>query len=97
MDCTILYLSTISRNSAVKVVESLVVDYLGMKGCDDCSNYSSSFGYLAWDFVAGNVCSDYDDEILDGNWEDDKSMGDAEMRFYDGFDLDAAFDWPLSP
>ncbi|GMI67216.1 SKP1/ASK-Interacting protein 18, F-BOX WITH WD-40 2 [Hibiscus trionum] len=88
----------IKKFSRLKVVGPLVVDYFGMKGCDDCSNYSGSSGYLAWDFVAGNVGSDYDDEISDGDWEDDQSIEDVEMRFYDGFDLDdTAFDWPLSP
>lgn len=88
----------IKKFTRLKVVGPLVVDYFGMKGCDDCSNYSGSSGYLAWDFIAGNVGSDYDDEISDGDWEDDQSMEDVEMRFYDGFDLDnAAFDWPLSP
>ncbi|KAK8479647.1 hypothetical protein V6N11_034249 [Hibiscus sabdariffa] len=88
----------IKKFSRLKVVGPLVVDYFGMKGCDDCSNYSGSSGYLAWDFVAGNVGSDYDDEISDGDWEDDQSIEDVEMRFYDGFDLDdSAFDWPLSP
>ncbi|GMI98054.1 SKP1/ASK-Interacting protein 18, F-BOX WITH WD-40 2 [Hibiscus trionum] len=88
----------IKKFSQLKVVGPLVVDYLGMKGCDDCSNYSGSSGYLAWDFVAGNVGSDYGDEISDGDWEDDQSMEDVEMRFYDGFDLDDdVFDWPRSP
>ncbi|OMO73053.1 F-box protein FBW2 isoform 1 [Corchorus olitorius] len=88
----------VKKFSRLKVVGPLVVDYFGMKGWDDCSNYSGSSGYLAWDFVAGDVGVDYDDEISDGDWEDDHSMEDVEMRFYDGFDLDnAAFDWPLSP
>ncbi|KAE8694068.1 EPIDERMAL PATTERNING FACTOR-like protein 1-like [Hibiscus syriacus] len=88
----------IKKFSRLKVVVPLVVDYLGMKGCDYCSNYSVTSGYLAWDFVTGNVGSDYDDEISDGDRHDDQSMEDVEIRFYDGFDLDdAAFDWPLSP
>ncbi|EOX92056.1 hypothetical protein QUC31_003442 [Theobroma cacao] len=87
----------VKKFSRLKVVGPLVVDYFGMKGWDDCSNYSGSSGYLAWDFIAGDVGVDYD-EISDGDWEDDQSMEDVEMRFYDGFDLDnAAFDWPLSP
>ncbi|KAE8694074.1 serine/threonine-protein phosphatase 2A activator-like [Hibiscus syriacus] len=82
--------------SRLKVIVPLVVDYLGMKGCDDCSNYPVTSGYLAWDFVTGNVGSDYDDEISAGDRDDDQSMEDVEMRFYGGFDLDdAAFDWPL--
>ncbi|XVF61578.1 hypothetical protein PTKIN_Ptkin08bG0141400 [Pterospermum kingtungense] len=86
----------VKKFSRLKVVGPHVVDYFGMKGLDDCSNYSGSSGYLAWDFVAGDV--DFDDEISDGDWEDDQSMEDVEMRFYDSFDLDnAAFDWPLSP
>ncbi|XP_022774987.1 F-box protein FBW2-like [Durio zibethinus] len=88
----------VKKFSRLKVVGPHVVDCFGMKGWDDCSNYSGSSGYLAWDFVAGDVGIDYDDEISDGDWEDDQSMEDVEMRFYDTFDLDnAAFDWPLSP
>ncbi|KAK8672949.1 hypothetical protein V6N13_111306 [Hibiscus sabdariffa] len=90
--------SFVKKFSRLKVVGPLIVDYIGMKGWDDCSNYSGSSGYLAWDFVAGDVGIDYDDEISDGDWEDDQSMEDVEMRFYDGFDSEnAAFDWPLSP
>ncbi|XP_038997648.1 F-box protein FBW2-like isoform X3 [Hibiscus syriacus] len=75
--------SSVKKFSRLKVVGPLVVDYFGMKG---------------WDFVAGDVCIDYDDEMSDGDWEDDQSMEDVEMRFYDGFDSEnAAFDWPLSP
>ncbi|MBA0551849.1 hypothetical protein Golob_022710, partial [Gossypium lobatum] len=88
----------VKKFSRLKVVGPLVVDYFGMKGWDDCSNYSGSSGYLAWDFVAGDVGIDYDDVISDVDWEDDQSIEDVEMRFYDGFDLEnAAFDWPLSP
>ncbi|XVF15231.1 hypothetical protein REPUB_Repub09cG0133000 [Reevesia pubescens] len=88
----------LKKFSRLKVVGPPSVDYFGMKGWDDCSNYSGSSGYLAWDFLAGVVGIDYDDEISDGDWEDDESMEDVEMRFYDGFDLDnEAFDWPLSP
>ncbi|XWS41600.1 hypothetical protein CRYUN_Cryun17cG0095900 [Craigia yunnanensis] len=86
----------VKKFSRLKVVGPHV-DYFGMKGWDDCSNYSGSSGYLAWDFVAGDVGIDYDDEISDGDWEDDQSMEDVEMRFY-GFDFNnSAFDWPLSP
>lgn len=89
--------NSVKKFSRLKVVGPHVVDYFGMKGLDDCSNYSGSSGYLAWDFVAGDV-GEFDDEISDGDWEDDQSMEDVEMRFYDSFDLDnAAFDWPLSP
>ncbi|KAE8715797.1 hypothetical protein F3Y22_tig00110160pilonHSYRG00576 [Hibiscus syriacus] len=90
--------SFVNKLSRLKVVGPLVVDYSGMKGWDDCSNYSGSSGYLAWDFVAGDVGVDYYDEISDGDWEDDQNVVDVEMRFYDGFDSEnAAFDWPLSP
>ncbi|XVF17288.1 hypothetical protein REPUB_Repub10bG0106900 [Reevesia pubescens] len=86
----------VKKFSRLKVVGP-PVDCFEMKGWDDCSNYSGSSGYLAWDFVAGDVGIDYDDEISDLDWED-QSMEDVEMRFYDSFDLDnAAFDWPLSP
>lgn len=84
--------------SRVKVVGPLVVDYLGMKGWDNCSTYSGSSGYLAWDFVAGDVDDYLDDELSEGDWDEAESIEDVEMRFYNGFDLeDAAFDWPLSP
>ena len=55
-----------------------------MKGWDDCSHYSGSSGYLAWDFVAGDV-GDYDDEISDGDWEDDQSIEDVENEVLQRF------------
>ncbi|KAE8693239.1 F-box protein FBW2 [Hibiscus syriacus] len=57
----------VKKFSQLKVVGPLVVDYFGMKGWDDCSNYSGSSGYLAWDFVAGDVGIDYGDEISDSS------------------------------
>ncbi|GLT33731.1 hypothetical protein SLA2020_082950 [Shorea laevis] len=90
--------NVLKQFSRLKVVGPLVVDYLGMKGWDNCSTYSASSGYLAWDFIAGEIDDYLEDELLDMDWDDDQSMENVEMRFYDGFDFeDAAFDWPLSP
>ncbi|GKV18660.1 hypothetical protein SLEP1_g29010 [Rubroshorea leprosula] len=88
----------LKKFSRLKVVGPSVVDYLGMKGLDNCSSYSGSSGYLPWDFVAGEMDDYLDDELPEGDWDDDQSMEDVEMRFYNRFDFeDTAFDWPLSP
>lgn len=85
----------IKKFSGLKVVGPLVIDCYEGNGWDDCSAYSGSSGYLAWDFVAGEM--DYYDDELYAAWEDE-SMDDLELRFYDGFDADnAGFDWPQSP
>lgn len=80
----------------LKVIGPLA-DCYGVNGWDDFSDDSNSSGYLAWDFVAGDI--DYDDEISDGVWEDDgRSIEDVEMTFYDSFGFDdAGIDWPPSP
>ncbi|KAL2531403.1 F-box protein FBW2 [Abeliophyllum distichum] len=65
------------------VVGPVVVDCYDMNGWDNCSDYSSSSGYLAWDFVAGDMDDDYGDEMLDDFWEDEHPMEDVEMWFYD--------------
>lgn len=85
---------SVKKPSSLKVVGPLVTDCYG----DVCSNFSSdSSGYLPWEFIAGEI-DDFDDEISDGVWEDDQSIEEVEMRFYNGFDVDnAGFDWPQSP
>ncbi|KAK6923778.1 hypothetical protein RJ641_009978 [Dillenia turbinata] len=81
----------------LKVVGPLVVDCYETNGWDDCSEYSGTSGYLAWDFVAGDL-EDYDDEMSDGIWEDEQAMEELELRFYDGFgEENEFFDWPPSP
>ncbi|KAL1833608.1 hypothetical protein ACET3Z_003259 [Daucus carota] len=83
----------------LKVLGPLVVDYCHeVNGWDACSDYSGSSGYLAWDFVAGDM-DDYSDEtVSDGFSEDEQSIEDVEMWFYDGPDAeDAGYDWPQSP
>uniref|UniRef100_A0A5B7A0Y9 F-box protein FBW2 n=1 Tax=Davidia involucrata TaxID=16924 RepID=A0A5B7A0Y9_DAVIN len=75
-----------------------IVEHYGMNGWDNCSDYSGSSSYMAWDFVAGEI-DDFYDENSDGVWEDEQNMEDVEMWFYDGFfdAVDAGFDWPQSP
>ncbi|CAI9767014.1 unnamed protein product [Fraxinus pennsylvanica] len=78
----------------LKVIGPLVVDCYDMTGWDNWSDYSSTSGYLAWDFVAGEI----DDEMLDDFWEDDHFVGDFEMWFYDDVNaVDEGYDWPQSP
>lgn len=85
----------VKKFPGLKVVGPVVVDYC--EGWDNCSDLSGSSGYVAWDFVAGDV-DDYYDGISDGFSEDEQIIEDVEMWFYDGPDAeDAAFDWPLSP
>ncbi|XP_047970996.1 F-box protein FBW2-like [Salvia hispanica] len=86
----------------LKVVGPLVVDCYDMNGWDNCSDYSGSSGYLAWDFVAGDDDIDDDDEeygdMLDDLWGDENLMDDVEMWFYDDVHaVDAGYDWPQSP
>ncbi|CAK9170853.1 unnamed protein product [Ilex paraguariensis] len=56
-----------------------------MNVCDSCSDYSASSGYVAWDFVAGDM-DEFSDEMSDGFWEDEQDVEDVEMWFYDGLD-----------
>ncbi|KAB2597453.1 F-box protein FBW2-like [Pyrus ussuriensis x Pyrus communis] len=103
LNCPELQLLDVRGCYSVKLDEKFVKKFSGLKlvgpgsynvGWDDCSDYSVSSGYLAWDVMD----DDFDEEMLDEAWEDDLSMEDVEMRFYDGFYLDnGGFDWPLSP
>lgn len=82
----------------LKVVGPLVMDCYDMNGWDNCSDYSSSSGYLAWDFVAGEIDDDFADEMLDDFWEYEHPMEDVEMWFYDDVNaIDEGYDWPQSP
>ncbi|OVA07940.1 hypothetical protein BVC80_8733g7 [Macleaya cordata] len=78
--------------SGLKVLGPLVVDY-ERNYWDDCSYYSDSSGYLAWDFVAGEV-GDYDDESSDEVWDDEQRLEELEMRFYEGLTEAVEFEWP---
>ncbi|KAL3630193.1 hypothetical protein CASFOL_023177 [Castilleja foliolosa] len=86
----------------LKVVGPHIVDCYDVNGWDNCSDYSGSSGYLAWDFVAGDMDDDFDDdgyaEMVDDLWEDEGSIEDVEMWFYDDVNaVDASYDWPQSP
>lgn len=82
----------------LKVVGPLVVDCYDMNGWDNCSDYSGSSGYLAWDFVAGDVDDDDYPDLLDNFWEEENPIDDVEMWFYDDVNaVDAGYDWPQSP
>ncbi|KAI3906698.1 hypothetical protein MKW92_011496 [Papaver armeniacum] len=63
-----------------------VVDEGSCWDMDDCSYYSDSSDYLAWDFVAGGI-ADYDDLSSDG-WDDEQRLEELEMRFYEGVNQD---------
>lgn len=83
------------RFPKLKVVGPPVVDCYDMNGWDNCSDYSGSSGYLAWDFVAGDMDDDYS-EVLDDVWE--APIEDVQMWFYDDVNaVDAGYDWPQSP
>ncbi|KAK4353081.1 hypothetical protein RND71_028599 [Anisodus tanguticus] len=83
----------------VKVVGPVVVDCYDRNGWDNCSDYSSSSGYVPWDFVAGDVDDDDFDEMSNVYWEDDdQDIEDVEMWFYDDLNaVDSGYDWPQSP
>lgn len=87
----------VKRFTKLRVVGPVVFDCYDMNGWDSCSHYSGSSGYLAWDFVAGDMDDDYA-EMLDDFWEEEHVMEDVEMWFYDDVNaIDAGYDWPLSP
>ncbi|KAL2521525.1 F-box protein FBW2 [Forsythia ovata] len=88
----------VKKFKELKVVGPLVLDCYDMNGWENCSDYSGSSGYLAWDFVAGDIDDDYA-EMLDDLWEDEHPLEeDIEMWFYDDFNaVDAGYDWPQSP
>ncbi|XP_009611268.1 F-box protein FBW2-like [Nicotiana tabacum] len=83
----------------LKVVGPLVVDCYDRNGWDNCSDYSSSSGYVPWEFVAGDMDDDDFDGMSDVYWEeDDQSIEDVEMWFYDDLNaVDSGYDWPQSP
>ncbi|PHU14374.1 F-box protein FBW2 [Capsicum chinense] len=64
-----------------------------------CKCLTGSSGYIPWDFVAGNIDDDFDDdEMSDGYWEDEERLEDMEIWFYDDLNaVDAGYDWPKSP
>ncbi|XP_010273021.1 PREDICTED: F-box protein FBW2 isoform X2 [Nelumbo nucifera] len=82
------------KYSGLKVLGPLIVDCYERTYWDDCSDYSDSSSYLDWDFVAGEL---YDGESSDGVWDDEQRFEELELRFYQGFEEDAAFEWPQSP
>lgn len=58
----------------VKILGPYVVDHYARNDWESYSDYSDSF---------------YDDESLDGVWDDEEErLGSLEMRFYDGLDVD---------
>ncbi|GAV83267.1 hypothetical protein CFOL_v3_26715 [Cephalotus follicularis] len=82
----------------LKVLGPPVTDYYELNDWDDCSDYSDTSEYLAWEFLAGGM-GDYDDDtIYDGMWDDEGRLEELELRFYEGFDEDAGvYGWPPSP
>lgn len=87
----------VKKFTKLKVIGPLVVDCYDMNGWENCSDYSASSGYLAWDFVAGDIDDDYA-EMLGDLWEDEHPLEDIEMWFYDDVNaVDAGYDWPQSP
>lgn len=84
----------------LKVLGPLVVDYYERNDWDECSDFSdASSEYLAWEFMAGGM-GDYfdDDESFDGMWDDEASLEELELRFYEGVDEDLGeYGWPPSP
>lgn len=88
----------VKRFPQLKVIGPLVTDCYDMNGWDNCSDNSSSSGYLPWEFVADGV-DDYYDEMLDEDfWEDEVPVEDIGMWFYDDINaVDADYDWPRSP
>ncbi|XP_062101604.1 F-box protein FBW2 [Humulus lupulus] len=85
----------------LKVLGPLVVDFFERNDWDECSDFSdASSEYLAWEFMAGGV-GDYfdDDESFDGMWDDEASLEELELRFYEGVHENVGdnYGWPPSP
>lgn len=87
----------VKRFPNLKIVGPLVVDFYDMNGWDNCSDNSSSSGYLPWDF-ADDVDDEYNEMMENDFWEDELPVEDVGMWFYyDVNDADIAYDWPQSP
>lgn len=85
------------RYPNLKVIGPLVVDCYDMNGWDNCSDNSSSSGYLPWGY-ADDVDDDYNEMLGNDFWEDEIPEEDVGMWFY--YDLnaaDAVYGWPPSP
>ncbi|XWS23917.1 hypothetical protein CRYUN_Cryun28dG0057000 [Craigia yunnanensis] len=79
----------------LKVKGPQVMDCYEMDEWDDCSDYSESSEYLAWEFEMGDY---YDYDIYDEMWHGEGRLEELELRFYEGIGEDAGmFDWPPSP
>ncbi|KAG6384876.1 hypothetical protein SASPL_153696 [Salvia splendens] len=87
----------VKRFPNLKIVGPLVVDFYDMNGWDNCSDNSSSSGYLPWDF-ADDVDDEYNEMMENDFWEDELPVEDIGMWFYyDVNDADIGYDWPQSP
>ncbi|KAG6386684.1 hypothetical protein SASPL_151854 [Salvia splendens] len=87
----------VKRFPNLKVVGPLVVDFYDMNGWDNCSDNSSSSGYLPWDF-ADDVDDEYNEMLENDFWEDELPVEDVGMWFYYDINVaDTGYDWPQSP
>lgn len=77
------------RYPKLTVLGPMVVDTYDERNCDDweeSSDFSDSFDYLAWEFVAGEVGGYYDDDEFDEMWDDEGRLEELELRFYEGIE-----------
>ncbi|KAF9607914.1 hypothetical protein IFM89_003728 [Coptis chinensis] len=85
--------------SGVKVLGPHVEDSYERNIWEDCSDFSDSSSYLAWEFMAGQVGdadddNDSFDEAWDEMWDDEQRLEELELRFYEGFNGPIGYAWP---
>ncbi|KAF6170352.1 hypothetical protein GIB67_043042 [Kingdonia uniflora] len=82
--------------SGLKVLGPLVNDCYETNDWDDCSDFSDSSSYLAWEYMAAEMDDYdlYDDDSFDGLWDDEQRLEELELRFYEGFGEPVPFEWP---
>ncbi|KAK1278298.1 F-box protein FBW2 [Acorus gramineus] len=89
------------RYPRLKLLGPLITNDCYERGLwEDCSDYSDSSGYLAWDYIDDGIAEFFDGESSDGGWDDPQGLEGLEVRFYGGgFNNDGflGIEWPPSP
>lgn len=79
----------------LKVLGPVVEDSIEEAYWENCSDFSDSESFLAWEFLAGQLDDedynyyatfDDDDESFGDAWDDEVQLEELELRFYEGFD-----------
>ncbi|KAF5192596.1 F-box protein fbw2 [Thalictrum thalictroides] len=90
--------------SGLKVLGPIVEDSYEMELFENCTDFSETSSYLAWEVLAhqlDGVNYEDDSDSFDEAWDDDEQrLEELELRFYEGFNGavgDAWPAWPASP